>query len=252
MLVKRRDGLIQYLKNNKTASLDELCEKFQVSKSTIRRDIDEIEAQNLIKKVYGGVVLVEDEKALPVNIRNSMHINEKDSIGRAAASLVNDGDSILVDGGTTALQMIKYLKDKKNVTVVTNSILVVNDAILYKNLNIIVTGGNLLLGTNSLIGAEAINIMKNLTCRYAFISATGLSIEKGLSNAFLLEAEVKREMIKCGHKFILMVDHSKFDMISMVTFADLKDVEILITDATPDEKYLLFFEKNNIKLIIAE
>lgn len=252
MITQRRNKLIEYLKENKNVSLDELCEKFNVSKSTIRRDIDEIEAYIAVKKVYGGVSLIEDEKALPVSVRSGMLKEEKEKIGKEASSLVNDGDSIIIDAGTTTLQMIKYLKNKKNITVVTNSILAINEAILCNNLNIIVSGGHLINGTNSLAGSDGINTVKNLNCKSAFISATGVSIEKGLSNAFLLEAEIKRAMIKCAGKLILMADHTKFDLVSLVTFAALSSVSTIITDVTPNEDYIEYFNKNNIELIIAK
>lgn len=243
---------MQYLKDNKTASLDELREEFNVSKSTIRRDINDLEAQNFLKKVYGGVVLVEDDEAIPVHIRGEMFIEEKNRIGKAAAKMVNDNDIIIIDAGTTTVQMLKYLKDKDNITVVTNSILVVNEAISYKKFNIILTGGNLKMDTISLVGTEAVNTIKNINCRSAFISATGVSMEKGLTNSFLPEAEIKRKMIKCADNLILMADHTKLGLVSMVTFSQLSDVDVIITDAEPNDEYRNYFEKNNIKLIIAE
>lgn len=252
MQVKRISLLVQYLKSNKTASMDELCKKFDVSKSTIRRDIDELEKQNFLRKVYGGVILVEHDKSIPLSIRKETLVEEKNRIGDAAAKIVNDDDIIFIDAGTTTVQMLKYLKDKNNVTIVTNSILVVNEAIMCGSFNIILTGGNLLLSTNSINGPVAVNTIKNLNCMSAFVSATGVSLEKGLSNSVLLEAEIKRQILKCANNLILLVDHTKFGLVSLATFSELKNIDIIITDAEPGDTYKDYFEKNNIKLIIAK
>lgn len=252
MQEKRRDLLMQYLKNNKTASMDELCKIFDVSKSTIRRDIDELESQNFLKKVYGGVILVEHDKCVPLSIRKEMLIEEKDRIGEAAAKIVNDEDIIFIDAGTTTVQMLKYLKHKTNITIITNSILVVNEAIAYGNFNIILTGGNLLLSTNSINGPIAVNTIKNLNCKSAFVSATGVSLKKGLSNSVLLEAEIKRQILKCASNVILLVDHTKFDLVSLVTFSELNNIDTIITDDEPSDEYREYFRKTNIKLIIVK
>lgn len=245
---------MQYLKEREIASIDELCKEFDISKSTVRRDIDELETQGIIKKVYGGVVLVktEENNVVPISVREINLIEEKKKIAKVAAEMINDNDVVIIDAGSTTVQMIKFLGAKKNITIITNSISVINDAIPCEELNIILTGGNLLRDTNSLVGIDAINIIKSLNARIAFIGATGISLTRGISNSSMIEAEIKKAMIRSADKIILMVDNTKFDVASLVTFAELDYIDEIITDVTPDEKYENYFRKNNIKLIIAK
>jgi len=245
---------MQYLKEREIASIDELCKEFDISKSTVRRDIDELETQGIIKKVYGGVVLVkkEENNVVPISVREINLIEEKNKIAKVAADMINDNDVVIIDAGSTTVQMIKFLGAKKNITIITNSISVINDAMPYEELNIILTGGNLLRDTNSLVGIDAINIIKSLNARIAFIGATGISLTRGISNSSMIEAEIKKTMIRSADKIILMVDNTKFDVASLVTFAELDYIDEIITDITPDEKYENYFIKNNIKLIIAK
>jgi len=254
LLIKRRTEIMQYLKEREIASIDELCKEFDISKSTVRRDIDELETQGIIKKVYGGVVLVkkEENNVVPISVREINLIEEKNKIAKVAADMINDNDVVIIDAGSTTVQMIKFLGAKKNITIITNSISVINDAMPYEELNIILTGGNLLRDTNSLVGIDAINIIKSLNARIAFIGATGISLTRGISNSSMIEAEIKKTMIRSADKIILMVDNTKFDVASLVTFAELDYIDEIITDITPDEKYENYFIKNNIKLIIAK
>jgi len=245
---------MQYLNEREIASIDELCKEFDISKSTVRRDIDELETQGIIKKVYGGVVLVkkEENNVVPISVREINLIEEKNKIAKVAADMINDNDVVIIDAGSTTVQMIKFLGAKKNITIITNSISVINDAMPYEELNIILTGGNLLRDTNSLVGIDAINIIKSLNARIAFIGATGISLTRGISNSSMIEAEIKKTMIRSADKIILMVDNTKFDVASLVTFAELDYIDEIITDITPDEKYENYFIKNNIKIIIAK
>lgn len=252
MLYKRRVGIIEYLKEKQSATLDELCKAFDVSINTIRRDINELEEQGAINKVYGGVILCKNDETIPITIRQDKDVNEKEKIGKYAGNMVDDNDIIIIDSGSTTVHMVKYLKDKKNITIITNSINVVNESAKLNNINLVIVGGDYLRETNSMVGLDAINVIKKLNAKTAFIATTGISLQRGLSNSSMLEAEIKRSMIKSADKLVLLADHSKFELVSLVTFAELNEINYIITDKDIKTEYSKFFKENNIKLIIAK
>jgi DeoR family myo-inositol catabolism operon transcriptional repressor len=252
VIIQRHIKIIEYIKQKGTATLDELCNEFEVSKNTIRRDVNELEEKGVLKKVYGGVIFNDKESVVPLNVRQTVLTVEKERIGREAARLVNDNDIIIIDSGSTTVHMVKHLKNKQNVTIITNSISVVNEAYEYKNLNVILTGGILLRETSSVVGLDSVENIRKLNAKTAFIAATGVSISKGLTNSSMFESEVKKSMVESADKIVLMVDSTKFNAVSLVTFLELNRVNVIITDKEVEEEYKIYFEKNNINLIVAE
>ena len=252
MKVERIHQIHELLKERKRISLDELCEIFGVSKNTIRRDIAELEEDGIIKKVYGGIVLKEaDIMSLePFSDRETRNINEKKIIADLAASLVTDGEVIYIDSGTTTMHMLPRLAEKNFLTIVTASIYVLELATRFSNLNVIATGGNLQPPIKALVGADVVNCIKNYNFSKIFLASTGVSIEHGATNASPLECEVKRELVKKSCAKYLLVDNSKFDVASLMTYSDLSNIDHIVTDKRPPEKYFDFFQKNSVNLIL--
>ena len=244
----------ELLKDRKRISLDELCEIFSVSKNTIRRDISELEEAGAIKKVYGGIVLKEANitPLEPFSTREIRNINEKKKIAAAAAALVNDGEVIYIDSGTTTMHLLPHLAEKQFLTIVTASVYVLDLATRYGNLTVISTGGNLQAPIKALVGASVVDCIRNYNFSKIFLASTGISIEHGATNASPLECEVKRELVKKSCSKYLLVDNSKFDVASLMTYSDLKAVDYVITDSRPAEKYLEYFAANDIELILPE
>ena len=254
MKVERIHQIHELLKERKRISLDELCEIFGVSKNTIRRDIAELEEDGIIKKVYGGIVLKEaDIMSLePFSDRETRNINEKKIIADLAASLVTDGEVIYIDSGTTTMHMLPRLAEKNFLTIVTASIYVLELATRFSNLNVIATGGNLQPPIKALVGADVVNCIKNYNFSKIFLASTGVSIEHGATNASPLECEVKRELVKKSCAKYLLVDSSKFDVASLMTYSDLSNIDHIVTDKNPPEKYFDFFQKNSVNLILPD
>ena len=252
MKEERIHQIHELLKERKRISLDELCEIFGVSKNTIRRDIAELEEDGIIKKVYGGIVLKEAEitSLEPFSAREIRNINEKKIIADLAASLVTDGEVIYIDSGTTTMHMLPRLAEKNFLTIVTASIYVLELATRFSNLNVIATGGNLQPPIKALVGADVVNCIKNYNFSKIFLASTGVSIEHGATNASPLECEVKRELVKKSCAKYLLVDNSKFDVASLMTYSDLSNIDHIVTDKNPPEKYFDFFQKNSVNLIL--
>jgi DeoR family transcriptional regulator, myo-inositol catabolism operon repressor len=251
MLAKRRNEIAEYLRLRNSASLEELCDRFKVSINTIRRDIDDLEEKGCLRKVYGGVIFAENSQVIPLSIREQELSEEKERIGKTAAELVNEEDIIIIDAGSTTKSMVKHLKDKK-VTIITNSINVLNQALPYESIEVILTGGTLLRETNSLVGKEVIDTITKFNANTAFIAATGVSLDRGITNSSIVEADIKTSILKSAHKHVLLVDHTKFNKVSLVSFAKLHQINTIITDEDVNYEYMEYFEKNNIKLIVCK
>ena len=254
MKEERIHQIHELLIEKKRISLDELCENFGVSKNTIRRDINELEEQGIIQKVYGGIVLKEAEimSLEPFSAREIRNINEKKKIAAVAAALVNDGEVIYIDSGTTTMHLLPHLAEKNFLTIVTASVYVLELATRYSNLNVIATGGNLQPPIKALVGPSVLDCIRNYNFSKIFLASTGITIEHGATNASPLECEVKRELVRKSCAKYLLVDNSKFDVASLMTYSNLTDLDNIITDKNPTEKYLDYFKEKAINLILPE
>lgn len=250
--LQRIQQIETYLRQHGSVRLDDLCRQFDVSKNTIRRDIEDLEARQIIKKVYGGVVLNDEAAPIPLSKREATLASEKALIAAAAANFVQDGDIIALDAGSTTMRVIDYLRDKRRVTVITNSVPVITAAAGQNHLHIIVTGGDVLRSTNSLVGQDAIAMLKKLNAHTAFIAATSVSLEKGVTNSSLIETDVKKAMMEISARRILLIDHTKFNTVSLVKFAEISDFHVIITDAAPPQEYADFCRARGVTLVAAD
>jgi DeoR family myo-inositol catabolism operon transcriptional repressor len=239
----------QYIINKNTVTIEQLCEKFDVSKNTIRRDIDELVKRGHTIKVYGGVANTLTNKVVPSSVRNELGYACKDKIGRLAATCVNDNDTVYIDSGSTTIRAIKYLSEKRNITIISHSLPALCDAAQYPNLTIISIGGVYNNATSSFVGAGSISSVNNLSINVALMAATGVSIEKGLSNMTFFEAEIKSHVVKRSNRIVLMADKSKFGRDALVTYCPIGDVDTIVTEECEDEKYIRFCHENGVNLL---
>ena len=240
----------QYIYAHKTVTLDELCEVFQVSKNTIRRDIEEIIQNPDIVKTYCGVMINTQTKKLLVSFteRNINRQDAKRMIAAKAASFVEDGDSIFIDSGTTTLYMLEYLKNKK-ITLLTNNIEVMVQAIPYENINLISLSGTLNRKTLSLTGNNAARLLSTYNVKKAFLAATGITIENGATNSSPEETCIKEMAVKKSLEKYLLVDSSKFGVVSLLTYGNVEDFTGIITDGIPTDAFQEYAEEHQVKVI---
>lgn len=247
--------LQEYIMEHQLVSLDELCKIFSISKTTIRRDVNELAKKGFIKKVYGGVTVNNNEKNRLDNLisfkdRNLKYYNEKVSIGQIAASFVEDKDIIFIDSGTTTIHIIEFLKDKKDVTILTNNINAIINSIPFPNLNVICLGGSLVRNLNSFEGINNFAMFKEYNINKAFMAATGISIANGATNSSPLENQIKKYIVSKSNKTYVLINSHKFDISSLMTYCKLAEIDCLITDAEPPQKYVDYFNENNISFIM--
>lgn len=252
MRTQRIEKIKSYIYENKTVTLDQICDQFQVSKSTLRRDLDSILQVSDIKKIYGGVTALPKKGLISFEERNISNLDAKRRIAAAAADLVQDGDIIFIDSGTTTLQIMESIKDKQDITVLTNNVELILRAIPYDNINIISLSGALNRKTFSFTGASAAQVLQNYNISKAFMAATGFSIASGISNSSPEESDIKRMAVQRSQQVCLLADSSKCGVVSLITYCEPDRLDILITSAELPKDYQDFFKKCGVRIIVAK
>lgn len=208
---------------------EDIVNKFGVSLATARRDLKLLEELPYIQKVYGGAVKLEiDPDDTPLLERQHLNVKEKDAIGRWCANLVQDNDLIMLDNGTTPLYIARYLKER-DITVLTNSLLIVNELASARP-EVILLGGTLRKKELSITGYPTLNELKSYNIGKYFMSVSGLSPDTGVSDYHIDEIEVKKNAIACSRDVYLISDSSKFGFVAPRHLCRLDDVSMIITD----------------------
>jgi len=244
----RVNQMKKYIANQKRVTMEELCEKFGVSMNTVRRDIAELADMGLVRKVYGGVISCDKRTLRQYYDRKAISAEEKKRIGAAAAELVEDHDVIYADSGTTVFRMIPYIT-AKNVTVITGSLSVMNEASSKDNLRLVVLPGIYDPRINAVSGADAAEHLQRYHINKAFLAAAGWTVEIGATHASENEFELKRAAIRGAEQRILMVDSTKMGNVTMMKHARPEELDLIITDAMPAEMMEKCREKGmNVKI----
>jgi DeoR family fructose operon transcriptional repressor len=219
----------------------DLANRFEVSESTIRRDLEELEAQGLVRRVYGGAIIEPQfQSEPPFEVREISHKEEKERVGRAAAELVQNGETIFIDGGTTTQFMLPYLRDRKNLTVVTCGINIAAALSNRKEVSTVVIGGELDIESRSSIGPLALEALEfySIRCDRAFISAGGVSAKYGITNRILDRIPLKRKAMEISQKVAVVVDGSKIGTVVLGRVASVELADHLVTDKSAPAREL--------------
>ncbi|AZT90937.1 DeoR/GlpR transcriptional regulator [Caldicellulosiruptor changbaiensis] len=246
LAIERRQKIMAMLNENKSVLVPELAKLFNVTEETIRRDLEKLEKEGLLKRTYGGAVLVENYNVdIPFEFRNATNIEGKKQIALTLIKYIEDGDTLVMDSSTSALQVAKLLKTKKKITVITNSEQIVNELKVFEDIKVISTGGTLRNRSLSLVGPIAENTLKSLNANKAIISCKGFDIEKGFTESNELEAQVKKMMIEIADQVYMIADHTKMNKTALVNIATLDDVDFIFTDKVlPPSQENAIREKN--------
>ncbi len=237
MFAQQRKALIlDLLRQNGSVSLNELMDTFGVSEATVRRDLTELERANLLRRTHGGAVsgelsVYEEDYAK----KESEYLEEKQSIARMCAELVNDGDTVLLDSGTTTFEIARLLR-MKQITLITNSPSIISDVMNAPDcrMELICIGGRLRSNFRSIVGGEAEDFVRRMIPDKVFVAANGFSLEHGATTPAMSEASIKRAMVSVGKQVYLAVDSSKIgkDYLSVIAAAGRFDG--IITDVGID------------------
>ncbi len=229
---ERKKQIIELVNQNGRASVQDLSASFQVSESTIRRDLKELEEERKIKRAHGGAVSLQSVNFEPsVTEKEVRYKSEKRAIAQLAATFIEDGDTILIDSGTTTIHLIPELKSFTDITVVTNSLLIAQELQLNEGIDVIVLGGSLRRETQSLVGPVTNKALHMIRVDKGFIATNGLDLEEGLTTPNLIEAETKYHMMQAAKQVLVLTDHSKVGKVSFAKVAGLQDIDACITDS---------------------
>ena len=248
MKINRLALIEDYVVKQGSASLPELSEKFDVSLNTIRRDVAELLKRGRIKKVYGGVT-ANVSPVTPVAVREATNGQEKERIGKLAAKLVCDGDTIFLDSGSTTPYLLRWLEGKRDLTVISHNLKVIEAAARLDGVHLIALGGEYNPRTNDFSGlASSAESLSRYHISRAFLAATAVSVHFGLANTSFLEAEMKRRIAAISDYIVLMADHSKFSKNGAITFCELGTLDAIVTDRCPDEAFVAACQAEKISL----
>lgn len=210
----------------------ELAAAFGVSAMTIRRDLAELAARGLIDRTYGGAVIQRPTAVEPTyNEKVRLHAEEKDRIGRAAAELVTDGDTLILDAGSTTLAVARHLKGKRDLTVVTNDLLIACELVPVHGIRVILAGGICRPDFFCTVGLPCEELLRQISANKLFLGADAVDAERGVTNATWEEVPVKRLMMQAAQQVVLVADHSKFGWAALALVARLDEIDQIITDS---------------------
>lgn len=247
---ERRDAIIHRLHRLRKVRVADLASDFGVSEETIRRDLDKLDKEGIAKKSYGGAVLnVHTNEDPAYALRHSVNLEEKRIIAENVLGLIGDGDSLMTDTSSTAFEALRRIFEvKKNLTVITNSLVVLSE-FQHSGHKLISTGGVLGALTNSFVGPTASYTIQKYNVDVALFSCKALSMTGGLSDSNEAESELKILMQGQASKVILLVDHSKFDRIAFIKLFSFDKVDYIVTDRKPSDEWLEFFRQHQVSLI---
>ncbi|MCA2499050.1 DeoR/GlpR family DNA-binding transcription regulator [Staphylococcus xylosus] len=247
MKAKRIYEIESFIKENKTASIEELRQRFNVSINTIRRDINQLVDMNIVKKVYGGIEVIEDShKAVDYNKRNIENSNSKKIIGELAANEIEANDIIYIDTGTTTIHLLDYVDKHLTFTIITNSLDILNKASQFKNVTLFIIGEKYKPITRSFIGIDSNMLLDKFNINKSFMSATGVNIQNGLSNSEMEENLIKQYITSKATETFILADHSKMGKSTLLTYCDLSDINKMFTDKIPPKDINAFCQEHNI------
>ena len=237
----RRMKIISILQDKKMVTVKELSEIFKTSYLTIRRDLEDLENEGIVKKVHGGAILIKDLEPEPVfDITKSLSTQEKERIALEASKRIKDGMAIILESGSTCLSVVKNLVDKKNIKVSTAGTPIAFElwklANSKKDIEISLCGGLFRASTGTFLGPHAIKFFKDINVDIAFIGATALSLNGGISTATYFDAEITQAISRCSKDLILLCDSSKFETYSYINVLPLNKVSEIITDNNLNEE----------------
>lgn len=253
MLQERRQDIIDIIKKDRMIKTSDLVNRYDVSVETIRRDLEYLESTGQLRRVYGGAVVSGLYGQEPMySHRQVVNYEAKCIIGQKAAELINDGDTLFFDVGTTALEVAKNLKNKKNLTVITHATLIAQEMMQFGNADVILLGGNLRAGELSVSGSLTIQGLEHFYANKLVMGVGGINAENGITDYHTEEAEIRRIMIRHSDKIIAVTDSSKFGVTAMNYIAPLSVLDDIVVDNTIKTEDINHLRESDIKVTIAK
>ncbi len=249
----RRTIIVERLRHEGEATIAEMAADYGTSEMTIRRDLELLELEGLARRVRGGAISIQARGfEPPVLQRSAEQAEAKRRIGAAAAAALRPNETIILDVGSTAHQLARAIPDDLAITALTSSLLIATELATKPLVRTIVTGGVVRQGEMSLVGARAVDSFVDLHCDAVFLGVAGISVEAGLTEYNLDDAEVKRAAIASGRRRIVLADASKIGRVALVSVAPANVIDVLITNAAPSNETIQRLRELDVEVIHVE
>jgi len=251
---ERKRMIVDEVNKQYKVTVAQLCDLFTVSPATIRNDLRDLEELELLKRTHGGAIrnnVKANFELYPV-VKEVSHSKEKREIAEATFQFVKEGDTIILDMGTTMFEFSKLLRNIPNLTVVTNNLRIASYLESESSATVIVVGGMLRRGFHCTSGARTLTALNGLHVDKTFIAANGVNANYGLATPNIEIAKLKEKYVNMADEVYLLVDSSKIGKTSFVSFANLKDIDVMITDSSISESTLEEIRSLNLEVIVAE
>jgi DeoR/GlpR family transcriptional regulator of sugar metabolism len=246
---ERQRELARLLGQAGRLSVAQICEQFGISEATARRDLEALSEQGLVRRVHGGAVLLRQAAPEePILRRSREQEHEKERIGRAAAALIQDGETVFLGSGTTVLQVAQHLVTR-TLTIITNSLPVINLMTEKETITLIALGGILRDSELSFIGHITEQALSEVRADKVIIGIRAISLEQGLTNDYLPETLTDRAILKAGREIMIVADHTKFGVLSTAFVAPITAIQTLITDDMTDSDFLASLRALGVQVI---
>lgn len=257
MKTKRIVQIEQYINGRDVVTIQDLVDQFHVSVNTVRRDLNLLQSEGKIKKIYGGAQRFDPavnpaEKLMAYAERNIKNPTAKYRIAEKASSFIHEDDTIFIDTGTSTVSLLQHLRHFHHLTIITNSIYVLYSALELPQFTVICLPGIIKNKTASLVGEQCIEMINSYNINKAFMACSSISLTSGVSNSSLEEFAIKKKVLERSPEHYLLVDSTKFDKSSLLTFATLDSFNHIITDKKPSKEYLTYFSEHNVNLVLAD
>ncbi|HUH97361.1 MAG TPA: DeoR/GlpR family DNA-binding transcription regulator [Anaerolineales bacterium] len=249
---ERQKQILARLARQGRLSVTEIVEQFSISQATARRDLETLAAGGKAVRVHGGIIAIEQAPPeLPILERQGEQAAEKARIGRAAAALISDGETVFLGSGTTVVEAARSLRNRRNLTVITNSLPVLNILAGTQEITVIALGGMLRDSELSFIGHITELALAEVRADKVIMGTRGISLEHGLTNDYLQETLTDRAILKIGREVIIAADHTKVNRVATAQLAPLRSINTFVTDAKSDRKFTQALKKQGIQVVIA-
>lgn len=229
-LEERRQEILRRIECQGRVSVVELSQQLGVSEVTIRADLQVLAEQKLLIRTHGGAIPANGTiYELALAMRRQRQVQEKSRIGQSAATLIQDGDAFFLDSSSTALTIVPHLKHRRQVTIITNSLAIAQEAQDHSSLRVVMPGGTVQRDTASLVGLEGLELLHKFNIQKGFFGAHGLNLSEGLTDVSPEEAAVKRALVRLCRQVIVVIDATKWGQVGLASFAQLAEIDTIIT-----------------------
>ncbi len=250
--LERQQKLTRLLEQTGRLSVSQICDHFGVSEATARRDLETLSEQGKLQRVHGGAITVEQAPPeLPILERETEQPDEKLRVGRAAAALITDNETVFLGSGTTVLEVARNIRNRRNLTVITNSLPVLNTLTGLDGITVVSLGGMLRNTELSFIGHITEQALSEVRADKVFMGARGVSLEHGLTNDYLQETMTDRAILRIGREVVIVADHTKINRVATAFLASVDKIHTLVTDKDADKEFVKAIKKQNVNVILA-